>query len=151
MSERGVQLLETANEQLSELSALLSTMGEGALSVRCAGREKLGDGSVAACASHTADSYERIAGFVEGRTAGTHVGDYGAENVDREDLLKQLSGARHALSTLGDLTDEELDLVPRAGDMKFCDGKRTLEQVLRGLLNHQSHNVDVLRAAVSFD
>jgi hypothetical protein len=148
MSERGFQLLDSADRQISELTALLSTMPDEALSLGCAGREKLGDGSVAACASHTAHSYERIAAFVEGHKAGTHVGGYRTENIYRDDLLKRLSAARRALSSLGELTDEQLDSVPPAGDMRFCDGHRTLEQVLRGLLNHQSHNVDALRAAV---
>jgi hypothetical protein len=149
MSERGVQLLQTANGQISELSALLSTLGEGTLSLPCPGREKLGDGTVAACASHTTDSYARIAGFVYGRNAGTHGGDYRTDSVDLQHLLARLSGARRALSTLGDLTDTQLDAVPPASGMKFCDGHRTLEQVLTNLLDHQSHNVDALKAAVS--
>jgi hypothetical protein len=35
------------------------------LSLLCRGREKLGDGTVAALALHTADSYVRIAGFLQ--------------------------------------------------------------------------------------
>jgi hypothetical protein len=33
--------------------------------------------------------------------------------------------------------------------MKFCDGQRTLEQILTSLLNHQSHQLDALRAALA--
>lgn len=64
MSERGIQLQETANRQISELTDLFSTHGEQALRLRCPGREKLGDGAVATIALHTADNYHRIAGFL---------------------------------------------------------------------------------------
>jgi hypothetical protein len=65
--ERRSQLFDTADRQLAELIGLLSSRGEDALSLPCPGRERMGDGTVAACASHTADRYERIAEFV--RTA----------------------------------------------------------------------------------
>ncbi|MDQ6803445.1 MAG: hypothetical protein M3065_00440 [Actinomycetota bacterium] len=59
------------------------------------------------------------------------------------------AGARAAGPALGDLTDEQLDTVPPASDMKFCDGQRTLEQILTNLLNHQSHQLVALKAAMS--
>src|SRR6266567_4724713 len=65
--ERRSQLCDTADRQLAELICLLSSRGEEALSLPCPGREKMGDGTVAACASHTADRYQRIAEFL--RTA----------------------------------------------------------------------------------
>lgn len=65
MSERGIQLQETANRQISELTGLFSTHGEEALRLLCPGREKLGDGTVAAIALHTADNYHRITGFLQ--------------------------------------------------------------------------------------
>jgi hypothetical protein len=64
MSERGTQLLDTADRQISELTGLIATPGETALRLPCPGREKLGDGTVAACALHTADNYHRIARFL---------------------------------------------------------------------------------------
>jgi len=148
MSERGSRLLETASGQISELIGLLSTRGEAALSLPCPGREKLGDGSVGACALHTADRYQRIAGFLQGHGEGTHDGDYRAENVDLQGLLERLSSGQRALSRLAYLTDEQLDSVPPASEMKFCDGQRTLEQVLTSLLRHQSHQVEGLKAAI---
>jgi hypothetical protein len=33
--------------------------------------------------------------------------------------------------------------------MKFCDGQRTLDQVATNLLNHQSHQLDALKAALT--
>ncbi len=72
MSERGTQLLETATGQIDELIGLISTRGGAALRVPCRGREKLGDGTVAACALHTADNYHRIAGFLQGQSDGWH-------------------------------------------------------------------------------
>jgi hypothetical protein len=59
LNERGNQLLETANRQISELIGLISTRGEAALRLPCPGRKKLGDGTVAACALHTADNSRR--------------------------------------------------------------------------------------------
>ena len=130
----------------------------------CPGREKLGDGTVAACALHTADSYHRIAGFIDAqsqgghhRTAGLlhghderpHQDDYSTENIDLQALLDKLRTAQSALRALADLTDEQLDTVPPASDMKFCDGKRALEQVVTNLLKHQSHQLDALRAAIA--
>jgi len=65
MSERGNQLFETADGQISELMRLVSRVGETRLSLPCPGREKLGDGTVGALASHMADSYLRIAAFLQ--------------------------------------------------------------------------------------
>lgn len=181
MSERGIQLHETANRQNSELIDLFSTRDEAALSLPCAGREKLGDGTVGAIALHTADNYNRIAGFLQaddhvlgaeahiergrhripafirarGHSDGMHDSqsepgsDYRAENVDLQRLLERLSAGQRALSLLADLTDQQLDAVPPASDMKFSDGQRTLEQIVTSLLNHQHHQIDALKAAVA--
>jgi hypothetical protein len=179
MSERGTQLLRMADGQLSELTELLSTRDEAALNLPCPGREKLGDGTVAACASHTAENYlwiaaflrdgddppvahrqrargsHRIPSFLRARSHGTsdahdtHSAPHDAPDVDRQGLLERLSAGRNDFSLLGDLTDERLDTVPPASDMKFCDGQRTLEQVVTNLLNHQSHQLDALKAALT--
>jgi len=149
MSERGIKLLETADGQIRDLIDLFSMSGDAALSLPCPGREKLGDGTVAACAWHTADSYDRIAAFISGRGEGRHHGGYTADSVERQDLLDRLAAGRGALGLLADLTDEQLASVPPVSQMKFCDGHRTLEQVVTKLLDHQSHNVDALKAAVS--
>jgi hypothetical protein len=76
-------------------------------------------------------------------------GDYTADNVDLHDLLDLLSAGRDALSLLADLTDERLDTAPPTGSFRFCDGQRTLEHVVASLLNHQAHQIDALRAAVT--
>jgi hypothetical protein len=185
MSERGIQLHETAEGPISELIDLLSTRGEAALSLPCPGREKMGDGTLAACALHTADRYQLIAEFLQaaagqmprarvGSTqarhriprflldrghgpaghgegdhdSGMHDGDYTAESADLDGLLERLSAARDALSVLAEMTDEQLDTVPPAGSFRFCDGQRSLEQVVTGLLKHQGHQVDAMKAAV---
>jgi hypothetical protein len=164
MNERGTQLHETASRQIAELIGLISTLDEAALRLPCPGREKLGDGTIAACAMHTADNYHRIAGFLQGQGNGAHhrtarflhghcddkhQDDYGAENIDLQALLDRVSAGRDALSVLADLTDEQLDTVPPASDMKFCDGQRTLEQVVTNLLKHQSHQLDALKTATA--
>jgi hypothetical protein len=179
MSERGTQLLRMADGQLSELIELLSPRDEAALNLPCPGREKLGDGTVAACASHTAENYLRIAAFLRdgddppvahGQRApgshripsflrarghgtsnahGTHGAPHDAEDIDRQGLLERLSAGRNAFSLLGDLTDERLDTVPPASGFRFCDGQRTLEQVVTSLFKHQGHQVDAIRAALT--
>jgi hypothetical protein len=149
MNDRGNQLQETANAQIFGLIGLISKQGEAALGLPCPGREKLGDGTVASCAMHTADNYHRIATFVDSdRThhrTETHPHehgkrkrhlDYTAENIELHALIARLTTGRAALSALAELTDEQLDTVPPASDMKFCDGQRTLEQILTNLLNH---------------
>jgi hypothetical protein len=152
---RGAALLATAAEQISELIGLLSTRGEAALILPCPRRGKLGDGTVGATAAHTADSYRRIAAFVEatvdghgGHAPGARAAEHGPQNVTLEDLLARLSVAGDALTLFAELEDERLDLVPAASEMKFCDGRRTLEQIVSSLLKHQRHQVDAIRAAV---
>jgi hypothetical protein len=164
MNERGTQLQETANSQISELIDLISARGDGALRLPCPGREKLGDGTVAACAMHTADNYHRIAGFLQGQRGGGHTriakflhrhgedkhqDNYRADNIDLPVLLDRLSAGRAALSVLADLTEAQLDTVPPASEMKFCDGQRTLQQIVTNLLNHQSHQLEALRTAIT--
>jgi hypothetical protein len=154
--------METVDGQISELIAILSIKDEAALRLPCAGREKLGDGTVAACTLHTADNYHRIAGFLNGddrqhRIARflhghgqrQHQDNYSAENIDLQTLLDRLTTGRAALSTLADLADEQLDTVPPASDMKFCDGQRTLEQIVTNLLKHQNHQLDAVKAAIA--
>jgi hypothetical protein len=149
MSERGIHLMKVADGQISDLIALLSSADEAALSSPCPGREKLGDGTIAACALHTADSYLRIARFVRGEGQDGHGRGYRSPDADLESLLTQLSAARSALEILADQTGEQLEAVPLSGEMKFCDGQRTLEQIIAKLLQHQRHSVDVLKRAVS--
>jgi hypothetical protein len=149
MSERAIKLVEIADRQIRELIDLFSMSGDSVLSLPCPGREKLGDGTVAACALHSADSYDRIAAFIGGRGDRGHGGNYRADNVDLQDLLDRLAVGRGALRRLTDLTDEQLDSVPPASQLKFCDGQRTLEQAVTMLFNHQGNGVDALKAAVS--
>lgn len=164
MSERGTKLLQMADGQISEAIGLLSGSGESALMRPNPAREKLGDGTVGASALHTADGYHRIAGIIRANCPGLgergavedrHVGrdhgngDYRVEKVDLQELLGRLSAGRDALSLLPDLSDAQLDHVPRAGSARFCDGKRTLEQLVRAALKHQRGNLDALKAALS--
>jgi hypothetical protein len=164
MNERATQLQETANAQIDELIAVVSARGDGALRLPCSGREKLGDGTVAACAMHTADNYHRIAAFLQGQRGGGHTrigkflhrhgehehqDNYRADDIDLPALLDRLSSGRAALGMLADLTDAELETVPPANEMKFCDGQRTLQQVVTNLLNHQNHQLDALKAAIT--
>ena len=177
MNARGAQLYATAETQIDGLIEFFSVHDDATLAVPCPGREKLGDGTVAASAQHAADNYQRIADWLTDGDAGLTSGhgqrgrpghripafarhhhppashsergsDYSANSIDREGLLTALSAARNALSLIADLSDEQLTTVPPASDMKFCDGQRTLEQIIASLLNHQSHQIDAINAAV---
>jgi hypothetical protein len=178
MSERAKQLFQTADEQISDLIALLGAADEAALHAPCAGREKLGDGTVAAIAMHTADNYHRIAEYLSATTLpsshtparrhripafrGTHsprgardhshsdsAAAYSSDNIDARDLLERLATARARLTQLAELSDERLAAVPTASDMRFADGQRTLDQIVVSLLTHQRHQCDALAAALS--
>jgi hypothetical protein len=181
MTERAQQLHATADEQISELMSLISTLDDAALRLPCPGREKLGDGTIAASVRHTADSYQRIGAFVQtsDRMSGTHQpdqhcahriprllralghgpadhaehgggehdGSYSADNIDPRAVVDQLSSSRDTLGRIAELTDSQLDAIPPKDSFRFCDGQRTLEQVLASLLKHQTHQLDALTAA----
>jgi hypothetical protein len=185
MTERADQLHATADEQISELIDLASRLDGTSARLPCPGREKLGDGTVAACAQHTADNYQRIAAFVKnsdemsgaheprrrsghsvppavrrlrhgptrttthGAAVARHDAQYTADNVDLEAVVRKLSASRAALQRIARLTDNQLDASPPDGSIRFCDGQRTLEQVLASLLKHQGHQIETLRAAVA--
>src|SRR3954452_3817392 len=100
MSRRGRRLLEAVDGQIAELTALFADRDESALTLACPGREKLGDGTVAACALHTAASYQRIGTFLQGHGAGSRGGHYGATDVDLQSLLDRLTAGRSALDLL---------------------------------------------------
>jgi hypothetical protein len=185
MTERGTQLHATADAQVGELIALISGLDEAALRRPCPGREKLGDGTVGASARHTADNYQRIAGFVQTSdrmsgahgpaqhgghriprflraighgpadhaehdpAAGQHDGAYTADTIDVGAVVEQLSASRDTLGQIAELTDTQLDAIPPDGSFRFCDGQRTLEQVIAGLLKHQAHQIEALKAALA--
>jgi hypothetical protein len=180
MTERGRQLSAIADGQIAELIDLLSTLDRAALRRPCPGREKLGDGTIGAAARHTADNYERIAGFVQtgdrmsaahgghriprllralghgpqdhandDHAAAQHDNGYTAENVDLDAVVEQLTASREALGRIAELTDSQLDAIPPKDSFRFCDGQRTLEQVLAGLLKHQAHQLEALKTAVA--
>jgi hypothetical protein len=183
MTARAAHLSATADRQIAELLDLLSTVDRAALRQRCPGREKLGDGTLGAAAQHTADNYQRIAGFVQtsdgasaahqptqhgghrspkllrvlghrprdhashAPAAGKHGDGYTADNVDLDALVEQLKASRDALGRIAELTNGQLDAIPPKGSFRFCDGQRSLEQVLAGLLNHQGHQLEALLSA----
>jgi hypothetical protein len=156
MSLRAQQLHRTADGQIAELAERLSTAAERDLTRPCPGRARLGDGTVGAVAEHTTDNYHRIARFVSTLRAGgeqlqpgQHGEGYRASEIELDVLLARLAAARDALATIGQLSDEQMDSVPPAGEMRFADGERTLEQIVASLLKHQRHQVDALAAGLS--
>lgn len=184
MTERAESLHAMADRQVTELIELISKTDEEGLRRPCPGREKLGDGTIAALAMHTAENYQRIGAFVEasdrifarhgatrsdgrqiprllrilghkppqhdrhGPGAHEDATQYAAMNVGRDDLVERLTSAGEALGRMTELTDDQLDLVPPKDSFRFCDGQRNLEHVLRGILIHQSHQVEALKTAL---
>jgi hypothetical protein len=71
---------------------------------------------------------------------------YTADNIDLDAVVEQLGASRDTLGQIAKLTDNQLDQVPPKDSFRFCDGQRTLEQVLAGLLKHQGRQLDALRA-----
>jgi hypothetical protein len=156
MSPRARRLHEAADRQIAELAARLSAAGGPGLARPCTGRERLGDGTVGAVAAHTTDNYHRIGRFVaalrdpgEQHQPGQRGEGHRASEVELDVLLTRLLSARDALRTTGQLSDQQMDSVQPAGEMKFADGERTLEQIIVSLLRHQRHQVDALAAALS--
>jgi hypothetical protein len=155
-STRAATLHARAAGQVAELTALLSTQDDATLTLPCPGRGKLGDGTVGAVAKHTADNYRRIAEFVQATTSGEAMhsaGDHAqhsshlrAQDAQVDDLRHRLAAADEALAPIATLSDDQLDAVPPESHMKFCDGERTLEEVVASLLKHQRHQIDALKA-----
>ena len=167
MSERSRQLHASADQQLGRLLALIPKLDESTARRACPGREKLGDGTIGAVALHTVANYERIAAFVNDgsgavaqagaagdhrdhrRGGERHAAPIAANGFDAHALTETLRNARIGLAEIGGFTDAQLDRVPADGSFRFCNGQRTLEQVLAGLLAHQQHQLHALEAAVS--
>ncbi len=82
------------------------------------------------------------------RSAG-HGNQYAADNIDLQTLGERLDATRETLTRITLLTDAQLQTIPPEGSFRFCDGQRTLDQVLASLLNHQKHQVGALAAALA--
>lgn len=137
-SERGSRLQDIADLQIRELIELLSVGGEATLSLPCPARAKLGDGTVAALALHTADTYHRIAAFLGGADKHTHGHAYRSEDTDLRSLLDRLSAAQAALAVLANLLDRQLDSVLLQGPRGHSDRRRRSRLIpLSGTLPHE--------------
>jgi hypothetical protein len=79
--------------------------------------------------------------------ADQHDDGYTAEGIDLEAVGEQLNASRDTLGRIAELTDSQLDAIPPKDSFRFCDGQRTLEQVLAGLLKHQAHQLEALTTA----
>jgi hypothetical protein len=151
MTTRGEQLQRSIDGQLERLGRVVAALDSERAREPCAGRAKLGDGSIGAVATHTVVNYGRIAGFVDSEAGGPSEGHHGpgsAGAFDGRALASQLAAAQQELAAIGALSDRELDAVPPAESFRFCDGQRTLEQVLTALLTHQNHQLEALESAV---
>ncbi len=81
--------------------------------------------------------------------ADQHDNSYSPDSIDIGVMVEQLGAAREMLGRIGELTDNQLGQVPPKDSFRFCDGQRTLEQVLAGLLKHQARQVEALKTAVA--
>ena len=78
-----------------------------------------------------------------------HRNGFTADSVDPKLIVERLATARAELGLIAQLTDQQLDRVPPKDSFRFCDGERTLEQVLTGLLKHQDRQVQAVREALA--
>ena len=131
MSKRSEHLHASADEQILALIELLSGADKDGLRRPCPGREKIGDGTFAAVAWHTADNFGRIAAFLNGRSDGGGGGSgdhhdtlYGVETIDVDLILAQLRDSRERLRRIAALTDDQLDAIAPKGAFRFADGER---------------------------
>jgi hypothetical protein len=85
-----------------------------------------------------------------GPSADDHKERYTAQIATPADLLVRLRAARDQLKRIAQLTDRQLDAVPPQDSFRFCDGQRTFEQVLAGLVKHQENQVQTLTAALTW-
>ena len=85
----------------------------------------------------------------DGPGAGGHADRFTGENARPAEIVERLEAARGELSRIAQLTDAQLDGVPPKDSFRFCDGERTLEQVIAGLLKHQGHQIQALQAALT--
>jgi hypothetical protein len=145
---RAEPLHSKAAGQVDTLIAFVAGLDDDDLRRPCPDREKLGDGTVGTIVAHTAANYERIAAFASGaEVEGRHGHLAAAGSGQATSLRDQLASARHDLDRLAVLDDPQLDSIPPEGAFRFCDGTRTLEEVLTALLTHQGHQIDALTQA----
>lgn len=149
MNEPGRRFAD-ADQQIGELIALLASIDDPRrLHAACPGRERLGDGTIAAVCSHVADVYARIAEFIATGHSRAPAPHGHSPTLAVDEIITRLTAAREALTVMQDLDDVAATAIPDAGAIRFADGTRTLEEVLTGLLRHQRHQVDAIRAGLS--
>jgi hypothetical protein len=85
----------------------------------------------------------------DGPDRHSHRDTYTAASTQPTKITQRPTAARKDLAPIARLTDEQLDNIPPKDSFRFCDGQRTLEQVLAGLLKHQNQQVHTLKAALS--
>jgi hypothetical protein len=145
MAARAEALHSKAAAQVDTLIEFVSDLDDSDLRRPCPGREKLGDGSVGTLVAHTATNYQRIAAFAAGAEVEGRHGHLAAAGGGEADALREgLASARRDLNRIAELDDRQLDSIPPEGAFRFCDGNRSLEEVLTSLLTHQGHQVEAL-------
>ncbi|AII11164.1 hypothetical protein EP51_44760 (plasmid) [Rhodococcus opacus] len=152
--------MTTASRQLDEMTEFFGTLEEADLRRPCPD-DDAGD-TVGAIAVHTAQGYALLGrflqatGYVPGATGGGGHGHGpcrsrgGAPGLlpTPATLRTQVSAATAPIGRLADLTDEQLDSVPRPGSSRFADGHRSLEQVIDAVIDHQAAHLAALKQAV---
>ncbi len=139
----GVALSREGAAQIAELRGLLAGADEEALGRACVGREKLGDGTVTACAAHTIRNYGRVLELAGVSGApGTPSG--------RDQLLVALDAVAASFAGLASLPEASLQAVSAPSEgMRFADGSRTVAEIVAAALKHQRHQVAAIGASLS--
>jgi hypothetical protein len=145
MTPRAEALHSTATGQVDTLIEFVAGLDDADLRKPCPGREKLGDGTVGTLVAHTTANYLRIASFAGGTEVEGRHGHLAAAGGGEADALRdQLVSVHQDLARIAKLDDRQLDSIPPEGTFRFCDGNRSLEEVLTALLTHQGHQVEAL-------
>ena len=93
---------------------------------------------------HRAPNHEQHAADGDG-----HDDQYTADDLKPNLIVTQLVATQGIFGRIAELTDAQLDTIPPKDSFRFCDGQRTLEQVLASLLKHQRHQLDALDHALA--
>ena len=151
MTQRGTDLVEKVTRQIDDIAEVFDRLGEADLTRADPGREGR---TIGEAAGHIAEGYHFLvrfltsAGHVPGRPPGGSIHGRGPE-VAPPSLRARLAEARIEVGIIANLTDQQLDSVPPPKSSRFSNGRRTLEQLIEEVINHQEQHLNDLKSALA--
>jgi hypothetical protein len=169
VSERGDQLADRTEQQISEMIEFLTGLTESDLNAPC--RNEGAGSTVGSVAVHIAEGYGqatrvlRAAGFLMGKAAGgpaqafAHLHGHGPAHghshghdhpVDLQETIGRLKDdGMTAANLLRGLTDEQLDSTLPPIAARFADVTKPLGKIIEGTIDHQAAHLDTMKVAVT--